>query len=662
VRPGKTSAANETTIGTLEAWVRRALAIVVAALAVPSWAATEAQAPKSETVELPRAEVLALVAQAETRLAAGEYAEGLKLFRHAVELDPTNAGLAEEFGLALAEAGVNDEAITQLQKAGTLGPAGEATLGILEAQAAEDPKALEAALPHLRLGLDAVPQGTQARLILAQSLLRLNKGEEAMEQVQALLDDHPDDPRLWLLAGEAFRLTGKFDDAASYLRRAAAVPELRQRATLQLVDALASARKFKEAADVLGEFLKKEGGTLAGLTRWATLLARSGDRAKAAEVLDKVLSGDPNQRDALLLKALLDATDGKFDAAEQEYRRALTAHPDDPDAAMGLARLLIQLRKLPEARTLINEVWQQIEDKKIDAQDAVVDVAQERATLELLDHRTDAALPWLKRCSEGPLERRTVALWGEYFRLREAYAEGIAFLRDAKTESDAETARLRNSLLAEFSLASGDEAGAAKILDAMTAGGADDVVSALEVLDRRKRYKEAVERARTALARLGDAPAVQFTYAAALERSGAWDDAVKQFRKLLAADPNNGTALNYLGYMFADKGVHLEEAREMLIKAVKSDPSSGAFQDSLGWVYFRLGEIDRAEKHLSEAVRLDPFDATVQEHIGDLLRARGDSGKAAAAYRQALANKPEEEGQKERIEKKLAEVERAHAP
>ena len=642
--------------------MRRSLGIILAVWAVARWAAPGTETERPEPVGVARPEVLALVAQAETRLAGGEYAEGLRLFRRAAELDPANPELAEEFGLALAEAGVNDEAVTQLQKAGSLTANGEATLGLLMAPAAQDPQGLEAAIAHLRRGLDAIPQGTQARLILAQSLVRLGKGAEAWEQVEVLLDDHPDDPRLWLLAGESLRLTGKFDDSADYLKRASEVPELRQRAILQLVDTLASARKFKEAADVLGEFLKKEGGTLAGLARWATLLARSGDRAKAGEVLDKVLAGDPDQRDALLLKALLDAGDGHLDAAEQSYRRALAAHPDDPDAAMGLARLLIELRKLAEARTLLNEVWKQVEDRKIESDDAAVEVAQERATLELLDHRADAALPWLKKCGNGAMERRTLALWGEYFRLREAYAEGAAFLRDAKTEDDPETSRLQSSLLAEFSLASGDDAGAAKVLEKLMSGDADDVVTGLGVLDRRKRFKEAVSRARDALVRLGDAPGVQFTYAAALERSGAWDDAVAQFRKLLAKHPDDAAALNYLGYMFADKGVHLEEARDMLIKAVRAEPASGAFQDSLGWVYFRLGEIDRAEKYLTEAVRLDPFDATVQEHIGDLLRARGDKTKAAAAYRQALANNPEEDGQKERIGKKLAEVAGAAAP
>ncbi len=458
------------------------------------------------------------------------------------------------------------------------------------------------------------------------------------------------------------RLTGKFDDAVGYLRRAAAVPELRPRATLQLVDTLAAARKFKEAADVLGEFLKKEGGTLAGLTRWATLLARAGDRKQAQEVLDKVLAGDPTQHEALLLKALLEAGDGNVDAAEKLYRRALAAAPGDPDAAMGLARLLVDLRRLDEARALIDSVWRQVEEKKLEGDDVAVDIAQERATVELVDHKPDAALPWLKRLVEGPLERRSLALWGEYYRLREAFADGLAFVQAAKVDADPETVRLKSSLVAEFALANGDDRTATPILDRLCAGDEDDVVAALGVLDRRKLFADAAKRAKAAADRLDGAPGVQFGYAAALERSGAWDEAVVQFRKLLESHSDNAAALNYLGYMFADKGVHLDEAKEMLTKAVKLDPTSGAFQDSLGWVYFRLGELDRAEKYLTEAARLDPFDATVREHLGDLLRARGDKAKAAAAYRQALANHPEEEGQKERITTKLAEVTGAPAP
>jgi tetratricopeptide (TPR) repeat protein len=609
------------------------------------------------------AEALALVAEAQLRLGAGQIAEGLKLLRRAAELDPESPALAEEYGLALADAGMSEEAIKQFRRTGgDLGPNGEATFGILLAQAAQSPADLEAAVRHLQLGVDAVPQGGQARLVLAQSLIRMDRGAEAWEQVRIMLDERANDPRLWILAGESQRQMGKLDEAADWFRRATAVPELRDRATVELVDALATARKFKEAAEVLGEFLRKEGATLSGLTHWATLLARSGDKDKARKVLDEVLAGDPNQRDALVLKAMIEASDGHIEAAERLYRKVLAANPDDADAAIGLARLLIDNRQLNEARTILDDLWRKVVEGKLAGEGAASEVAQERAALELLDHKIADALPWLKRAGEKVLTRRQLALWGEYYRQQDAYKEGLVFLRASKVEDDPDAARLRSTLEAEFALATGDQKAGNEILNRLLTGDADDVVSALGVLDRRKLFAEAAARARDAVARLNDAPAVQFAYAAALERSGSWDEAVTQFRKLIAKQPDNASALNYLGYMFADRDVHLEEARTMLTKAVELEPTSGAFQDSLGWVYFRLGDFDRAEKHLTEALRLEPFDATLREHVGDLYRVRGDKAKAADEYRQALALGPEEAGQKERIEKKLAEVAGAPVP
>ncbi len=642
--------------------MRRALVIVLAVgfgLVGGRLAGAEGQPP----APAPSPDPLTLVAEANVRLAAGEIADALRLLRQAAELDPDNPELAEELGLALADAGMNDEAVKEFRKAGgDLTPSGEATFGILLAQAAQSPSDLEGAITHLKAGVDAVPQGGQARLVLAQSLVRLDRGPEAWEQVQTLLQDRPNDPRIFILAGESLRLLGKLDEATDYFKRAAAVPELRQRATLELVETLAAARKFKEAADVLGEFLRKEGATLSGLTRWATLLARAGDREKARQVLDEVLAGDPNQHDALLLKAMLEAADGHASAAERLFRKVLAGSPDDPDAALGLARMLIDSRRLPEARQVLDGLWKQVEEKKLDSEDAATEVAQERAALELLDHNTDAALTWLQRFRGKELGRRQLALWGEYYRLRKAFGEGLKFVRDAKIDGEKETVRLQRSLTVEFALAAGDEADAKATEDLLFAGDADDVVAALGALDQRQRYAEAVTRAKGAIARLGDIPALQFAYAAALERSGSWDAAVTAFRKLLAKEPDNSAALNYLGYMFADRGVNLEEARTMLTKAVEEEPTSGAFQDSLGWVYFRLGEMDRAEKYLTEAVRLEPFDATVHEHVGDLFRARGEKVRAANAYRQALTLGPEEAGQRERIEKKLAEVTGAPAP
>ncbi|MFZ5788284.1 MAG: tetratricopeptide repeat protein, partial [Acidobacteriota bacterium] len=533
--------------------------------------------------------------------------------------------------------------------------AGHATLGILLAQKAEQPVELERAISHLKKGQTAVPEGGQARFQLAQALLRLGRGDEAWTVMDALVSERPDDPRILLMAGQALRQSGKTEQALEYLRRAAATPEARQRATLEIVETLAAAGRNKEAADALGAFLQTDGATLTGLSRWATLLARAGDRAKAREVLDDVLAKDATFRDAIMLKALLEAADGDTEAAERMYRRALALDKDDLDAALGLARLLTELRRLPEAREILDELWAKVSKLQPRNVGGEVEVAQERAAVELLDRSLDAAQRWLSRLTVQPLDRRSLALWAESFRLRKAWREGLAWLQAESTrlEADPPTRRLYTSLVGEYRMATGDAAGAREALAPLFEGDEDEVVSALGALERGKHYDELVEQSRKALARLVEAPDVEFILAAGLERAGSFDEAVAAFRKLIGKDRENASAHNYLGYMFADKNMNLGEAKTLIERAIELEPLSGAYLDSLGWVHFRLGDLDLAERHLNRAMQLEPHDPTIHEHLAEVHLARGRTEQAVAAFRRALALEPEEPGQKERIESRL---------
>lgn len=605
---------------------------------------------------------LALVAQARARIENGEVTEGLQLLRRAVDLDPLSAELAEEYGTALAEAGVAREAVVQLRRASVLTPAGEALLGILMAQSGEDPDTLTAAVPHLEAGLSAFPQGEHARFVLVQTQIRLGRGDAALANLQPFLAERPGDPRVQLMAGQALRLSGRLEEAEAHLRRAADVPVTRVRAVIELVETLAAGKKYKEAAGVLGDFLKTDGATLDGLTRLATLLVRAGDKDEARKVLDDVLARDESFRDALVLRALIAGADGDLEQAERYYRKALAANPGDPDVALGLARLLADTRRLGEARTLLAGVWAQIGDTALASALPGVEVAKEMATVELLDEQPGAAEVWLERILALPPDQRALALWGEYFRLREAWQEGLSWLAAPPASEAADREPQRRAMEAEFLLAAGDEERGKSVLAPLLAGDEEAVLGGLGVLQRRQRYAEVVEAARGALERFPDNVDVRFTLAAALERVGAREDAVAAFRAVLAAEPDNAPALNYLGYMYADRGENLAEAKEMIEKAVALDPTSGAYLDSLGWVHFRLGDLGLAEKHLTRAASLEPRDATVCEHLADLYRALGSNERAAEAYRRALDLKPEEEGQRERIEAKLAEIVGAATP
>ena len=105
---------------------------------------------------------------------------------------------------------------------------------------------------------------------------------------------------------------------------------------------------------------------------------------------------------------------------------------------------------------------------------------------------------------------------------------------------------------------------------------------------------------------------------------------------MLASDPEHASALNYLGYMLADQNMKLEEASAYIKRAVDLDPTNGAYLDSLGWAYFRLGKYELAEDNLLKASQKINTDPTVHDHLGDLYQKTGRLKLAATNWERAL--------------------------
>ena len=101
-------------------------------------------------------------------------------------------------------------------------------------------------------------------------------------------------------------------------------------------------------------------------------------------------------------------------------------------------------------------------------------------------------------------------------------------------------------------------------------------------------------------------------------------------------NPDNAPALNYLGYMLADRNIKLPEALALINKALNLEPNSGAYLDSLGWVYFKLNRLPEAEENLRQALLLTPRDATVHDHMGDVLLRESKVKEAIAQWQLSL--------------------------
>ncbi|MBI5875278.1 MAG: tetratricopeptide repeat protein, partial [Deltaproteobacteria bacterium] len=110
-------------------------------------------------------------------------------------------------------------------------------------------------------------------------------------------------------------------------------------------------------------------------------------------------------------------------------------------------------------------------------------------------------------------------------------------------------------------------------------------------------------------------------------------------------------ALNYLGYTYAELGTNLEEALDLIKKALAIKPESGQIIDSLGWVYYKMGETDKAVSELERAIKYIPDDPVVLEHLGDAYLKKGLKDKAVDFYEKSLKIDPKNTKLKEKTEK-----------
>lgn len=126
-----------------------------------------------------------------------------------------------------------------------------------------------------------------------------------------------------------------------------------------------------------------------------------------------------------------------------------------------------------------------------------------------------------------------------------------------------------------------------------------------------------------------------FEYGLLLEQLKRQDEAIVQMQKVIEIKPDHADALNFIGYTWADRNIHLQQALKYILKAVELKPDNGYILDSLGWVYYRLKDYAKAIKWLEKSLELKPDDPHIYDHLGDSYNATNQKKRALEAYQTA---------------------------
>lgn len=582
--------------------------------------------PTNQANGLPKG--LELYLEARVLESNGHYREAMEAYVAAMEEAPEVNEIRLAFAAFLVDVGMAERAVEVLDGAPEPGPEGHRIVALALAQlSSRNPELLTKTEAALRLAIESHEGDPNLLLSLAQVLQRQGNFVEAEEIVSGLRKGRPGNPRLEVLHADLLRASGRSEEAVELYSSCTDVGPLAQTCQEKLVEVLVELGRPGEAGELMLGWL--EDIDLDSMMRAAVLLWEGERLELSLETVQRVLARAPDSARAQTLEAHLLSSLGRFDESTTSLRRLLKKNPRDFDLMMAMAWSSSRTGDHEKGREWLDRAWELVKDRT-DSPEAVRCVTT-AARLELISDNPLVAREWLDRVADvGDVGADYVRLLAETFRRDEQWQEGIAALVRLQPSLVGRALTEAEAMEAEFRLRLGDPRAWRRLRPLLDDDGLENVVTGLQVLQALERWQEVDKETAAAIDRFGEDRNLVFTRAAALERLDQVEESEALFQQLVDTEPNDANAANYLGYMWADRAVRLEEALELIARAVSLDPENSAYLDSLGWVHFRLGDLAEAERWLRRAVDLggDFGDGTIYCHLGEVLLEGGDQTEA----------------------------------
>jgi tetratricopeptide (TPR) repeat protein len=458
----------------------------------------------------------------------------------------------------------------------------------------------EAALESARLWVELDPESPQARQMLAGVLVGTDRLDEiephiakllsqegarlgdGLQRLNRLFSRHQDKRTVWALVDKLTQ---------PYLT----VPEARF-ARAQAAQAAGDLPKALEEVSVAQSL--RPGWEQVALFKAQVLQAESS--AKALESLQRFLSDYPRARDVRLHYARGLAGEKKYAEARSEFQRLLKDFPDNPDVILAVAVLSMQLNDQAMAESNFKRLLDLNQGDPNLARVYLGQIAEDRKDM-------DMALEWYAAVDGGDQFLSAQIRYANVLGRQGKVDEARRHLQDLASKNSRDRMQL---LLAEA-----------------------------QVLRDAGRTREAFELLDQQLSGQPEQPELLYETALLAEKLGRVEVLEANLRKLIAIKPDHAHAYNALGYSYADRNERLDEAQQLIAKALQLAPEDPFIIDSMGWVLYRKGDLHGALDQLQRAfgIRKDP---EIAAHLGEVLWMLGRKAEASKTWRDASAANP----------------------
>ena len=505
----------------------------------------------------------------------------------------------------------------------------ELAIDMLEALTAKDPEAVE------------------PRLQLTELLLQYGRLEQADRYVKELLDlpelAAEQSEQLHLLQARLRAGQGQPDAALASLEKFLEEhPENIHARELQ-VRILAGQKRIDDALDALNASIRVVDSAELRMLQ-AQLLLNMGQREAAKQSLQRMQELAPGNDTSILMLHSIAAMEGNREEAEKLLRDFLKDYPDADRVSDALGRLLTEQNRLAEAillyrdrasRTSSNHTVLQtlgfLYMQHGDFEDA------EKTFRKLIEMQpSDAGNVYLAASLEAQeRDREARDIYEKIGNKSPLYPDAqlrLAGMDMRQNHIQRAERRLRDVLKEK-----------PEMMEAYA------LLSSIHL--NQKRYQQLLDESEPLLSREDLSPQLLFNRAIAFEQMGNYAQTEAMLKRILERHRNHSDSLNFLGYIYAVQGVNLDEAEDMIRRALKQKPDDGYYLDSLAWVFYKRGDYAKALEIQGKAIEQIPDDPVMHEHLGDMFWRSGDEEGARRAWRKAIDLKSENPG---KLKKKIS--------
>jgi tetratricopeptide (TPR) repeat protein len=462
-------------------------------------------------------------------------------------------------------------------------------------------RSLDAAIELAALLVELEPESNLGRELIASLVANRGDLDKARETIAGLVGRSTDKgsllAQLSYLFGKYPDKAAVFDATQAIVARYPALPESRYAVG---VAALVAGKDDLALSESRAALEMRPGWVQA-----AILHAQALKKDSPGEVIgfyQSFVAKFPDAKDARLQLAREFASAHRNPEAREEFRAVERLAPKEPQVAFAIGLLSLQMQDYDDAESALRRALELGHNDPGAIQLALGQVAESRK-------RYDEAIEWYGKVDSGDWARAQMRI-ASLIAKRDGLAKGREYLRAIEPRTP------------------------------------DDRIQMIQVeaqlLRDAKAWKDTYEMLTKAVQEYPDSFELLYDRAMAAERIGRIDVLEADLRRVIQLKPDYAHAYNALGYTLADRTSRYAEALELIQKAIKLSPEDPFILDSLGWVQYRMGNLDEALKSLQGAYSTRP-DPEIAAHLGEVLWKAGQREEARKIWRAALAENPDHE-------------------